>query len=118
MSGRKKSGCNASNTMLCYSDNSDQVALVPWPDYSGLSDPFDKTTLACRGSIQAAPFEQRKALVFITAMQAIVRDGVDPMALHKALLGLDEYRDGCAADVPGMKPYLTADADVVFDGLL
>jgi len=32
-----------------------------------------------------------------------VRDGIDPHKLHRVLLGLEEYRDACADDMPGMR---------------
>lgn len=111
MPGRKKSGRNATNTMLCWNDRSDEVALVDWPDCSGRSDAYRKTALACYAHIRARSFEARKMAVFITAMQAIVRDGVEPLAMHNALLGLDEYRDGCADDMPGMGPFLASDGE-------
>lgn len=33
----------------------------------------------------------------------IVRDKVDPDAVHKAFLGLKEYYDGCSDDMPGVR---------------
>jgi len=40
-------------------------------------------------------------IVFVEAMHLIVRDRCDPQAVHRALLGLDEYRSGCSDDMPG-----------------
>ena len=36
---------------------------------------------------------------------AVVRDGVDAMALHNVLLDIPEFRDMCAYDIPGMDKY-------------
>ena len=91
---------NAANAMLCWDPDSDRVALVEWPDASRKSDSYEMTGLACYTAIRDMDHERRKAVVFIEAMHLIVRDKVDPMALHRALLGLDEYRDGMAPDMP------------------
>ena len=39
--------------------------------------------------------------MFIEAIHLIIRDKVDPVAVHNALLELDEYRDGLSSDMPG-----------------
>lgn len=93
---------NATNQMLCWNPGSSDVALVPWPDYAGASDRFECTGLACNNAIREMTFEQRKTAVFIEAVHLIVRDGVEPKALHAALLALEEYKDGLAEDMPGM----------------
>ena len=92
---------NAKDTMLCWNPKSDQVALVPWPDGSRIASRYTMSSLACHSSIRKMTFEKRKMLVYIVAMQLIVRDKVDLIAVHRALLELDEYRDGCSADMPG-----------------
>ncbi|HEU0198549.1 MAG TPA: hypothetical protein VFQ88_15225 [Nevskiaceae bacterium] len=112
---RISTGRNATNTMLCWGPAPDHVALVDWPDYRRVSDPYTSTALACDSGINTANFGVRKLAVFLTAWQAVVRDRMDPMAMHRVLLGLDEYRDGCAADMPGMEVALTPDAERMFD---
>lgn len=94
---------DARNFMLCATPNSDRAALVPWPDYAGASDEYEYTLLACSEAFRSLGFEGRKKMIFIEAMHLIVGDGVDPQALHKALLGLPEYRDALAPDMPGAK---------------
>jgi hypothetical protein len=91
---------NALTHMLCWNQNSAEVALVPWPDYARASDRYDCTGLACNKDVQRATFEQRKTIVFIEAWHLVIGDGVDPAAVHRALWPLDEYRAGLAADVP------------------
>lgn len=93
---------NLTNTMVCWNDKSAVVALVPCPDVAGISDAYDYTWGACDRYIQIDSFENRTSAVFINAVQMIVRDGCDPLAVHKALLGLEEYRSGCACDMPGI----------------
>ena len=91
--------CNAANAILCWNPRSNEVALVPWPDTHGKSDHYMMTSLAVYTHVRESDFEQRKAIVFIEAMHLIVRDGCDPASVHGALLGLDEYRAGCAPDM-------------------
>lgn len=93
---------NAKEAMLCWNPDSAEVALIPWPDQKQKSDPYDMTGLAAYTHVQEASFEKRKTIVFIEAMHLIIRDKVDPLAVHEALLGLDEYISGCADDMPGV----------------
>ncbi len=90
----------AKQVMLCWNPGTDQVALVPWPDRSNLSDNFRYSTLACNSDIHDMSFERRKSIAFIEAMHLIVRDKCDPFAVHKAMSGLREYCDGCSPDTP------------------
>jgi hypothetical protein len=91
---------NAKESMICWDADGQRVRRVPWPDVIGLSDDYDFTIGACDDVFQKANFEKRKALLFINAMHMIVRDNCDPMAVHKAMLGFDEYLDGLSDDMP------------------
>lgn len=92
---------SAKTVMLCWNTDSADVALVPWPDPKGLSCRYQRTSMACYSEVQHMTFEQLKTQCFIEAMHLIVRDGCDPQAVHRALLGVTEYADGCAPDMPG-----------------
>ncbi len=92
---------NATNTMLLWNPRSGAVLLKPWPETDGLHSDY-RTGLACYAEVRKASFEQRKTMVLIEAMHLIVRDGIDPQHLHAVLLKLDEYRDACADDMPGL----------------
>jgi hypothetical protein len=91
------------NTMLCWNPGTAEVELIPWPDRTGASRQYRMSTLACNAGVQKKTFEQRKSLAFIEAMVLIIRDGCDPAAVHKTMLGLEEYRDGCPGDMPFLK---------------
>ena len=92
----------ATEVMLCWTPGTAEVALIPWPDYARASDRYRSSTLACWDYVRQSDFRQRKLIVFMEAMHLIVRDGVPPQAVHEALLGLEEYRDGCSDDMPGV----------------
>ena len=91
----------ALDIMLCWNPGAD-VALIPWPDLTGASQRYECSTLACNAEFHKMTAEQRKLAVFVEAMHLIVRDKCDPQAVHGALLGLQEYRDGMAPDMPGL----------------
>lgn len=93
---------DATETMLCYTPGTSDVALVPHPDHTGESRHYRTCLLAAFGDVRRMTFEERKLQVFMEAMHAIVRDGVPAHAVHKALLGLREYRHGCSHDMPGL----------------
>ncbi|MBC17055.1 MAG: hypothetical protein CL942_08390 [Desulfovibrio sp.] len=88
---------NALNRMLCWNPGIDEIALVPWPDETMISAKYLSACLANHAHVQEMDFEQRKTLIFIEAMHMIIRDKCDPMAVHKTLCGLEEYRDGLRA---------------------
>jgi len=85
---------------VAWNPGTDQVALIGHPDYSGRCGPYVMTWGACNSYIHDLDFESRKKMVFIEAMHMIVRDKCDPQAVHKVLLDLEEYIDGCADDMP------------------
>ena len=84
------------------------LAWIPGTDDVKLVKPGEHVTpgyytgLGCYTHIEAMNFEDRKKMIFIEAMHLIIRDKCNPDAVHKALLGLEEYRDGCSNDMPGI----------------
>jgi hypothetical protein len=99
MRGRDKGYLNATNAMLCWTPGTSDVLVVPWPDKDGLGKLCQMSGLACYSDVRGMDYETRKAHVFIEALHLIIRDGCEPKAVHKALRGLEEYRDGCADDM-------------------
>ena len=94
---------SAKDSMICWNPGTDQVAIVPHPDRQGLSDKYLMTGLGAYKHVKEATFEDRKTIAFIEAVHLIIRDGCEPHAVHQAMMKLEEYRDGCADDMPGIK---------------
>ncbi|MFZ4539414.1 hypothetical protein [Propionivibrio sp.] len=92
---------NATNTMLLWNPVSGDVFLKPWPERDHQHKGY-RSGLACYLQVRNGTFEQRKTFILIEAMHLIVRDGIDPQKLHTVLLGLEEYRDSCSDDMPGI----------------
>ena len=102
----------ADKATLAWNPDSDEVAVVERPDETAAPSEwarhrlatakYKRSCLGCCRYVSEADFAFRKLIVFVEAMHLIVRDGVDPQALHKALLQLKEYRDGLSSDMPGM----------------
>ncbi|EEU0046191.1 hypothetical protein FAV47_004694 [Escherichia coli] len=93
---------DATNMMLCWTAGTPEMELVPWPDKTMQSHRYRSSSLACYPHIQQGTFEHRKTMVFILAMTLIVRDNCPADAVHRTLLGLAEYVDGCPDDMPGI----------------
>jgi len=90
---------NCTNSMVCWNPGTDQVKIVPWPDYGRLSQGYQCTGLGCYLHVQKMNFESRKAMAFITAMHIIIQSECDPKSVHNAFLSLEEYCDGCSDDM-------------------
>ena len=91
---------NLTTHMVCWDEGGHRVTIIQYPDEIGLSDSFDCSFGACDSEIQTAKFSKRKLAAFVEAVHLIVRDGCDPIAVHKAFSLLEEYRHGLAADMP------------------
>ena len=94
---------SAKNRMLCWNPETDDVECIPYPDLDGISNRFEMTGLAAYSAVRDADFQTRKLIVFVEAMHLIIRDRCNPDAVHAALLQLEEYRDGLASDMPGVR---------------
>lgn len=88
--------------VLCWIPETDKVRVLPLgsPELMALPNEYC-TGLAAYVHVRKLPHEMLKLVAYVEAMHLIVRDGCDPMAVHRALLQLKEYRDGCAPDMPG-----------------
>lgn len=85
--------------MLVYNPGTDEAAVLPWPDYDHLSRGYRYSNLACCSDFKALKKTESELLMFVEAYEAIVRDGVDPKAIHNAMLAIDEYRKWIAFDM-------------------
>ena len=91
---------SSKDVMLCWTPRTRDVALIRWPDESGANRNYERSALACFSDFRKLSFEKRKAQIFIQALHLIVRDGCPSDAVHTALLGLEEYVDALADDMP------------------
>ena len=89
----------ALNKMLCWNPGTDQIALVEWPDNTNSSRAYENTALAASAYVHNLEPTELKLLVSRLAIRLIVHDGCDPQAVHRALLPLEEYRDGLSEDM-------------------
>ena len=56
---------------------------------------------ACWDYYRKADSTEKLIILMIEGFQHIIRDKVNPMAVHKSLCQVKDYRDSLAADVPG-----------------
>jgi hypothetical protein len=93
--GGRAARYSTKNAMLLWNPGPEgEVEVVPWPS----NERRDLMYSALCGLGNASPIE-RKAMVFIEAMHLIVNWKCDPIKVHKALLNLEEYRDGCSDEM-------------------
>jgi len=90
---------SAMEYMLCWNAGSDEIELVKWPDYVGLSMRYDCSSLACDCKISGMTEKELTGYLFIEAMHIIVGDKVPQYAVHNCLMQLKEYRNGVASDL-------------------
>ena len=91
----------ARNATLLWTPGTDLVRVVQRP-HGATDRKYERSGLGAYPVMQTMLPEVAKLMCFVEAMHLIVRDKCDPMAVHKALLGVDEYLDGCAGDMPGV----------------
>jgi hypothetical protein len=89
---------------VCWNPATAEVALLPWPDRLGRDRPYLFTAGACETRVHDFTHLERQAYVLMQAVVLIIRDGCDPQAVHRALLGITEYRDLLPDDMPGVTP--------------
>lgn len=82
----------ATEAMLCWGPAPHAAAVVRWPDTRNLSDAFELTDLACEAAFRETDDAGRMLWMLRTAWRAAINDGIDPEAVHAALLAVDEYR--------------------------
>lgn len=104
MDSYEKTGADVTNRILYWNPGEpNSVCLSPYPDPNYTANKrYQSCSLACYTNMREATFEERKLYAFITAMHLIVRDGMNPQKVHEVFFELDEYKDGCAEDMPFM----------------
>lgn len=90
----------AKECMFAWNPDSSQVEIGPWPDKTRWSDKYDMTGGATYSHVREKEGAELVGYMFIEAMHLIIRDNVDPIAVHNAFCLIDEYRQGLAQDVP------------------
>ncbi len=106
----KEHGRTLRNTMVCW--NWEQkpelppVALIDWPDVRGAGEGYGMSEGACMMHMQKAGLLERRLYAYEMAMRLVVQYGIDPIEVHKTMMGLFEYRDSLADDSRNLKDYL------------
>jgi hypothetical protein len=88
------------DAMLVWNRHSDQVRIVRHPDTEHRWHAYRMSTLACFAGWRKIDAEERLCRLLMAGWIAVLRDGVDPIAMHHALNFVPEYRDACPCDMP------------------
>jgi hypothetical protein len=73
--------------------------VVKHPDTSGRGSRYKYSAGACWGEVREWNKKDRTILVLSDALAMILRDGLDPAEVHRALWVLEGYRFGLPDDV-------------------
>jgi hypothetical protein len=68
------------------------VAVLAWPDVSGLARAYARTLGACDPAWREASAESLGVRLAIAFNTLVLRDGIDPSVAHANLRRIEEYR--------------------------
>src|SRR5512145_766585 len=80
-----------SEAMLLWNPGTNQVRVVDHPPKDKYFE-YQCSALACYASFRMLNIKEQTLMLFIDAYTLVVRDGVNPKAVHNALLCIPEYR--------------------------
>ena len=83
------------------------VEVGPYPDNRGWSDRNDMSAGCCLAN-RGVSVEAKAMMLFIDFNKLVVGYGLDPQAVHREFLKIDEYCARISPDIPGADP-LTED---------
>ena len=69
-----------------------QVKCGQWPDVAGWSEGYDCTDLACWSRIHKMSNLELQLMCYLIAVNIIVRDKIDPVAVDAEMSKIDEYK--------------------------
>lgn len=87
--------------MLMWNPGTDEAAAIEHPA-GWRAGSFKMSVGACMTSWKGLSKQEQALQLVLEAWQAVIRDRVDPEALHEALLEVKEYHHILAEDVPGV----------------
>ena len=88
----------AKEALIAWVPDSDKVRVGSMFNDLTWADEYQMTGGAAYAHVRKMSPDQAKTYLYITAVHLIVRDGVDPIAVHNAFFNINEYRDGLATD--------------------
>ena len=90
------------NWMVAYTPGDpESVKVGPWPDHTGWSRRLDFTSGCCELARHEWPEDRKVMMMFIDFHALVVRDGMNPPAVHREFLKIDEYHRRISPDIDG-----------------
>jgi hypothetical protein len=90
--------------MAVWNMDSREVKVGPWPDVSGWSGRYDMSLGCCSSNRHRMSAEGQAMMLFIDFHSLVIGRGLDPQAVHREFLKIDEYRRRISPDIPGADP--------------
>ena len=88
------------NVIVYWSPLTKEIKVGPFPDTVGRKF---YSWGACNAEVHQLLGAALVGRLFTEIHHWIIRDGIAPADVHRALWGIKEYRDGLASDVPAPK---------------
>jgi hypothetical protein len=76
--------------MYAWNTKTGEVEVGPWPDTTLWSQKYRSTGGACNDDVHEMSPLELSHCVYRDAMKLIIRDGIDPFAVHREFLKIDE----------------------------
>jgi hypothetical protein len=92
------------NVIVYWHPETKAIMVGPFPELPGTFESEWYSWGGCNAEV--SQWKSRDALIgrlFTEIHHWIIRDGIAPADIHRALWGIKEYRDGLASDVPAPK---------------
>ena len=92
------------DVIVYWSPETKNIVVGPWPELPGTFGPGWYTWGGCNSEVSNC--KSPDALIgrlFTEIHHWIIREGIAPADIHRALWEIKEYRDGLASDVPAPK---------------
>jgi hypothetical protein len=83
----------AHESMICWTPNTHEIELLPWPDTERLSDRYDCTWGACNSFLHKCSGKQLAIVLAIKALQLVSEYDMPPKKVMNVFMEIDEFRD-------------------------
>ena len=77
-----------------------EIVVGPHPDKTGWSNSFLYSSGSCVLHTKKMTDIEKQHFILSDFVAIVIRDGVNPKAVHEAFLTIDEYRNAIPEDVP------------------
>lgn len=97
-SSKKTNLMKLKNLMIVWTPESAEVMVVQYPDMHNITQKYECSHGACWHWWDGLPHHERLATFFAICLDMIIQDKVDPKAVRRAMLVVDDVREFVPSD--------------------